>query len=189
MSDIKLYYTTDSVDTINKDLTAIGTITSTYYIRDTSLFAPEVDVDSNLDVANCNIFELEGRFYHVTDCKLLKGSIYRLNGELDAYTYKDGLLESRCVIDRTSDSTYINKNVVNPDKVNETRTYEKIVNLANPVDEFLVEPVMILTTIASNNPMTYTDPDFENDRIYGVYITLCNLLGITPNWYDNGGEE
>lgn len=156
--NISFYYTTDSVDTINKTITLLGTVSGNYFLRNTSLLTPEIDIETTLDVANANMFLMCGRYYVITELNLINGGIYRIRGKLDLYTYKDSILLSKALIDRTEDSSIINKNIVNPDKLCETRTFKTIYNLSGGSSVFLDEPVLILTTVCSNNPVV---PDEE----------------------------
>lgn len=179
---IGFYYTTDSFDTINKTLTVIGNVSNTYFLRDTSLLNPELDIETALNISNANMFSFDGYYYSITECQMIKGGLYRIAGKLDPYTYQEVVLNAHCLVERTSDTNIINKNIPNPDKVSETRTFDTICNFVG-TETFLDTPALILSTIASNNPKTYTDPDFEHDLVYGAYITLCNLLGVAPNWF------
>lgn len=152
--NITFYSTNDTYDTINKTLSQLASVTGNYFIRNTSLIEPELDIQTTTSIANANIFLMCGRYYNITECTMLNGGLFRVRGKLDAYTYKDTILLCRALIDRSEDNSIINKNLVNPDKLSETRTFDTIYNLSGGDEtKFLDEPVLILTALASNEPV------------------------------------
>jgi len=149
---ITLYSTNDTFDTINKTLTSIVAVSGNYFLRDTSLINPEIDIEVNTSIANANIFYMNSRYYNIVECSLLNGGIYRVKGKLDAYTYKDTILLCKALIERAEDTSVVNKNLVNPDKLCESRTFDTVYNLTGNNSSFLNEPVLIITTVCANDP-------------------------------------
>jgi len=111
MFDILLQVNHSENNRVDKDITAIQTLTGTLR-EETSILTPKFLCETTLFPSNANYMTIEsfGRKYFITDIKSVRTGLYEISGRVDVLaTYADQIRECKGIIKRSENdwNTYL----------------------------------------------------------------------------------
>lgn len=141
---ITFYINNSDNNVISKTLVSLGSASSTAWKNDTSILNPIIEVNTNIDLTQCNYCYVDTlqRYYYITDVVLLTGNIYELHCRVDVLqTYANKIKACTGVIKRNENNG--NLFVADNNFIVESRTDTKTIAFSNT--PFTKAPTFLLT--------------------------------------------